>query len=113
MESSPQVKSSITPGAANSKHGPQKLNLHQQTKLTYVFPIDFRPKLELSMLDGTVVFSRCLCTAGELLNGPISSIAERINKAVERVNEDHGWSRINHMDMDGFEEFALSTLHIS
>lgn len=65
------------------------------------------------MLDGTVVFSCRLCTTGELLNEPISSIVERINKAVERVNEDHGWSRINHMDMHGFEELALSTLQIS
>lgn len=116
-----QVKRSITSFVAltalvwRARSMALKMKPHQQTMLT--IPVDFRSKLSPPISDGffgnAVVFPCCLCNTGELFDEPISSTAERIAEAIERVNEDYARSRIDYLDKYGFEEFALGTLLIS
>ncbi|KAI6669966.1 hypothetical protein NL676_004851 [Syzygium grande] len=65
-----------------------KMKPHQQTMLT--LPVDFRSKLSPPVPDGyfgnAVVFPCCLCTAGELIDEPISSTAGENNQG-DRAGE--------------------------
>lgn len=93
-----------------------KMKPHQLTQL--LIYVDFRPKMKmLKMPDGyfgnAVVLPCCVCTAGELIDEPISSTAERIKKAIERVNEDFVRSAIDYMDKYPFEPYRMSSLLIS
>ncbi|KAI6690713.1 hypothetical protein NL676_027541 [Syzygium grande] len=92
-----------------------KMKPHQLTQL--LIYVDFRLKMKAHMPDGyfgnAVVLPCCLCTAGELIDEPISSTAERIKKAIERVDEDFVRSAIDYMDKFRFEPYRVSSLLIS
>ncbi|KAI6669968.1 hypothetical protein NL676_004853 [Syzygium grande] len=59
---------------------------------------------------GNAVKACCLCTAGELIDEPLSFTAGRIQEAIERVNEDYVWSWIHSLDVNQFDLLSLTSL---
>ncbi|KAI6669969.1 hypothetical protein NL676_004854 [Syzygium grande] len=88
--------------------------LHQLSRL--LCPVDFRSKMKPPMpryIGNAVVEACCLCTAGDLINEPISFTARRIQEAIERVNEDYVWSWIDSLDVYQFDLLSLSSLALA
>ncbi|KAK3408052.1 hypothetical protein EUGRSUZ_J00361 [Eucalyptus grandis] len=92
-----------------------KMKPHQLSKLLIAF--DFRLKLRTSVPEGyfgnALLAPSCLCTAGELIDQPISSATGKINKAIERVTEDYVRSSIDFFDMYHYDPYSVSSLLIS
>ncbi|KAI6669967.1 hypothetical protein NL676_004852 [Syzygium grande] len=92
-----------------------KMKPHQLSKL--LITVDFRSMLRTSLPEGyfgnAIIAPCCLCTAGELIDEPISSTAGKIKKVVERVTEDYVRSSIDFMDMYQFDPYSVSSLLIS
>ncbi|KAF8014970.1 hypothetical protein BT93_H0691 [Corymbia citriodora subsp. variegata] len=90
-----------------------KMKPHQLSQL--LIYVDFRSKMKMpdGYFGNAVVLPCCLCTAGELIDEPISSTAERIKKAIEKVDEDFVLSAIDYMDKHPFEPYRMSSLLIS
>lgn len=92
-----------------------KMKPHQLSKL--LLTVDVRSKLGTSMPDGyfgnAIITSCCLCTAGQLIDEPISSAAVKIKEAIERVTEDYVRSSLDFMDTYQFDPYSVSSLLIS
>lgn len=91
-----------------------KMKPHQLLKL--LFPVDFRSKMKPPMpryIGNAVVEACCLCTAGELIDEPISFTVGRIQEAIERVNEDYVQSWIDSLDVHQFDLLSLTSLALA
>lgn len=91
-----------------------KMKPHQLLKL--LFPVDFRSKMKPPMpryIGNAVVEACCLCTAGELIDEPISFTVGRIQEAIERVNEDYVRSWIDSLDVHQFDLLSLTSLALA
>ncbi|XP_048140296.1 omega-hydroxypalmitate O-feruloyl transferase-like [Rhodamnia argentea] len=86
-----------------------KMKQHQPSKL--FFAVDRRAMLKVPKHFGNATAGACLSRLrGELINQPISSTAERIKKATERVDEEYVRSWIDSFEMYGMDAFSLSLL---
>ncbi|KAF8009602.1 hypothetical protein BT93_J0572 [Corymbia citriodora subsp. variegata] len=92
-----------------------KMKPHQLSKLLIAF--DFRSKLGTSLPEeyfgNAILVPGCLCTAGELIDEPISFATGKIKKTIERVTEDYVRSSIDYMDTYYFNPYSVSSLLIS
>ncbi|KAK6919219.1 hypothetical protein RJ641_015123 [Dillenia turbinata] len=92
-----------------------KMKSNQQTKL--LFAVDGRSKFDPPMPKGLfgngIVLACCLCTAGELVEKPLSFAVEQVQNSIKMVTEDFIRSAIDYFEVTRARPSLTATLLVT
>ncbi|KAJ8637336.1 hypothetical protein MRB53_011603 [Persea americana] len=78
-----------------------RMRPNQETRL--LFTVDgrsrFNPPLPKGFFGNGIIFAHCSCSAGELIEKPLSFAVRMVQEAIKVVNEDHLRSLIDHLEV--------------
>ncbi|KAI3936585.1 hypothetical protein MKW92_032423 [Papaver armeniacum] len=95
----------------------QSLRLHPDQQVRLYFPVDARsildPKLPKGYFGNAIINMSCQCSASEMLDSPLSSTIERIQRSIKMATDDYVKSNIDFLEEPKSFQHHSSTTYLS
>ncbi|XP_026395852.1 omega-hydroxypalmitate O-feruloyl transferase-like [Papaver somniferum] len=95
----------------------QSLRLHPDQQVRLYFPVDARsildPKLPKDYFGNAITNMSCQCSASEMLDSPLSSTIEKIQRSIKMVTDDYVKSTIDFLEDPKSFQHHSSTTYLS